>query len=260
MLPLNILKCIVKDRINYWKSQSKDLAKQADAMPLYEDDSVDEEDNLSVTSILLNEDQLVHFVAWTDEQKALPVLQMGDIPIVLQEPEGSDDKDGLLICLLHQSKKFQKRVANLKTIVGSSDSEDGEGDKRNAAEGGQGNDNDNDNDEEEEEANDSTQINTSKSKLAQDKNPMSSKTQSQMRSHTNEKKRKPSQQHLHSTDANLQRPSAADPVRKMHQDKLKALSQAKQSDAGPRPPLKRKERPENHGVNKVASSSKVKKR
>ncbi|KIK54696.1 hypothetical protein GYMLUDRAFT_249222 [Collybiopsis luxurians FD-317 M1] len=258
---------LVKDHVNYWKSQSKDLAKQADAMPLYEDDSVDEEDNLSVTSIPLDEDQLVNFVAWTDEQKALPVLQMGDIPIVLQEPEGSDNEDGLPICLLRQSKKFQKQVANLKTIVGSSDSEDGEGDK--CTEGGQGNDNNNDddndnndNDEEEEEANDGTQINTSKSKLAQDKNPMSSKTcerMDEMWSCTNEKKRKPSQQHLHSTDANSWRPSAADPARKMRQDKLKVLSWAKQSDAGPRPPLKCKERPENHGVDKVASSSKVKK-
>ncbi|KIK64671.1 hypothetical protein GYMLUDRAFT_240641 [Collybiopsis luxurians FD-317 M1] len=210
---------------------------------------------------------------------------MGEIPIVLQEPEGLDNKDGLPICLLHQSKKFQKRVANLKTIVGLSDSEDGEGDERSkdagahpaslrkakldAAEGGQGNGDDNDDDKEEEEANDSTQINTSKSKLAQDKIPMSSKTcermdsmpkrQSQMRSRTNEKKRKPSQQHLHSTDANSRRPSAADPACKMRQDKLKALSWAKQSDAGPRPPLKRKERPENHGVDKVASSSKAKK-
>ncbi|KIK64670.1 hypothetical protein GYMLUDRAFT_240640 [Collybiopsis luxurians FD-317 M1] len=65
-LPLNILKCIVKDRINYWKSQLKDLTKQADAMSLYEDDSLDEEDNLSVTSISLDEDQLIRFVAWTD--------------------------------------------------------------------------------------------------------------------------------------------------------------------------------------------------
>ncbi|KIK60618.1 hypothetical protein GYMLUDRAFT_244191 [Collybiopsis luxurians FD-317 M1] len=146
--------------------------KQADAMPLYEDDSVDEEDNLSMTSIPLDEDQLVRFVAWTDEQKALPVLQMGDIPIVLQEPEGSDNKDGLPICLLY--------------------SEDGEGDERSkdagahppslqksksdVAEGGQSDDDDDDNDKEEEEANDSTQINTSKSKLAQDKNPTSSKT------------------------------------------------------------------------------------
>ncbi|KIK64509.1 hypothetical protein GYMLUDRAFT_241060 [Collybiopsis luxurians FD-317 M1] len=267
------------DRVNYWKSQSKDLAKQADAMSLYEDDSLDEEDNLSMTSILLDEDQLVHFVAWTDEQKALPVLQMGEIPIVLQEPEGSDDEDGLPICLLHQSKKFQKRVANLKTIVGSSDSEDGEGDERSkdagahpaslqkaksdAAEGGQGNGNNNDNNEEEEEANDGTQINTSKSKLAQDKIPTSSKTRERMdkmRSRTNEKKRKPSQQHLHSTDEHSRRPSAADPARKMRQDKLKALSWAKQSDAGPRPSLKHKERPENHGVDKVASSSKAKKR
>ncbi|KIK64879.1 hypothetical protein GYMLUDRAFT_240818 [Collybiopsis luxurians FD-317 M1] len=160
---------LVKDCVNYWKSQLKDLTKQANAMPLYEDDSMDKEDNLSVTSILLNEDQLVHFVAWMDEQKALPVLQMGDIPIVLQEPEGLDNKDGLPIY-----------------------SEDGEGDEH--TEGGQGNNNnDDDNEEEEEEAegvgkglnndsaeeeeaNDSTQINTSKSKLAQDKNPTSSKT------------------------------------------------------------------------------------
>jgi hypothetical protein len=54
------------------------------------------------------------------EQKALPVLQ---------ELEGWDNEDGLPICLLHQSKKFQKQVVNLKTIVSSSDSQDEEGDK-----------------------------------------------------------------------------------------------------------------------------------
>ncbi|KIK50516.1 hypothetical protein GYMLUDRAFT_252912 [Collybiopsis luxurians FD-317 M1] len=112
---------------------------------------------------------------------------MGDIPIVLQEPEASANEDGLPIYLLYQSKKFQNKDAGAHPASLQKSKSD-------AAEGGQGNDDNNDNDKEEqeeaegmgkglddhsaeeEEANDSTQINISKSKLVQDKNPMSSKT------------------------------------------------------------------------------------
>ncbi|KIK54583.1 hypothetical protein GYMLUDRAFT_249308 [Collybiopsis luxurians FD-317 M1] len=104
-LPLDILKCIVKDRIDFWKSQLKILAKIADPVPLYEDDSSDKASDEDTGSVPLNEEDLVQFVSWDDEQKALPVLQMGNIAIL---------------------KKYQKCIENFKFIAGHSDEDEDE--------------------------------------------------------------------------------------------------------------------------------------
>jgi hypothetical protein len=44
------------------------IVKQADAMLLYEDNSLGEEDKLSATSIPHDKDELIHFISWMDSE------------------------------------------------------------------------------------------------------------------------------------------------------------------------------------------------
>ncbi|KIK64443.1 hypothetical protein GYMLUDRAFT_240985 [Collybiopsis luxurians FD-317 M1] len=100
-------------------------------VPLYEDDSSDKASDEDTGSVPLDEEDLVRFVSWDDEQKALPVLQMDNIAIVQQEPEDSDD-NGQPLCLLLQSKKYQKHVKNFKFIASCSDNEGDDADGKQA--------------------------------------------------------------------------------------------------------------------------------
>ncbi|KIK64514.1 hypothetical protein GYMLUDRAFT_241062 [Collybiopsis luxurians FD-317 M1] len=76
------------------------------------------ESEAEVGSIPLDEEVLVQFISSDDEQKALPVLQMGDIAIVKQELDDSDTdiEDGRPLCLLLQLKKYQKHSSNEEEI------------------------------------------------------------------------------------------------------------------------------------------------
>ncbi|KIK50493.1 hypothetical protein GYMLUDRAFT_252925 [Collybiopsis luxurians FD-317 M1] len=103
-------------KIMAWKKEQKDSSDQT--MPLYQENSDvsdDSNNNEEGDSDNGGDKEVVQFEPWDDEQKAFSLKDQGHIPIVRAAWEANEEV-GKPLCLIHQSKEYQVRLATCAVI------------------------------------------------------------------------------------------------------------------------------------------------
>ncbi|KAE9391690.1 hypothetical protein BT96DRAFT_1001057 [Gymnopus androsaceus JB14] len=131
----NYLKTIVGDRVQFWQQEARESRRGAvededeGMAPLYDDDS--DEGSTSKRTVLLEED-LVRFVPWDENEKALSVADRANIGIVTQQPRG-DEEPLVLTKVLHSKKYVEYARARSTKTVGREDSDEEDSDSQSDA-------------------------------------------------------------------------------------------------------------------------------